>query len=721
MADAHPPFTAWLKRQRRALDLTQEELADQIGCALVSLHKIESGERRPSKQVAERLAQVLHIPPAEQTAFIAYARATYADTAPAPPETTAVPADDGPWQAAPASPSAVPVRRHNLPRQLTSFVGREREIVEVTHLLTGTCLLTLTGAGGSGKTRLALRVVEGLVEDYPDGVWWVDLARLSDPELLPQAVAGGLGLRPEGSQPVVDQVAAYLQRRHLLLLLDNCEHLIGACAAFAEAFLRTAPKLTILATSREPLGIAGETLYRVPTLQVADPQHLPPLDELAQVEAVRLFRDRAAAAQVGFALTAAVAGPVAEICERLDGMPLAIELAASRVKLLPVDELCVRLDDRFRLLTGGSRTALPRHQTLRATLEWSHALLSEEERTLFRRLAVFAGGWDLEAAEAVCATGGLEGQVLDLLAGLVDKSLAVAGWQGKAGRFSMLETMRHYARERLAESGEAAAVQQAHADYCLDLAERAEPKLFNPEQDVWLARLEDEHNNLCEAYAWMRGLEDPQPGLRLCGALWRFWEIRGHLAEGQAWLAALLRRATAGTGTAVRASALLAAGVCDYYVSDGARAAAQLGEGLNLFRSSGDRQGMAHALYYQGLLSIDRGALARRALARAERSAVPQERGPRGSELYPGCARPPGLVGGGRGRSPAAPTASRGVEQGAGRQVVDCLVARGTFARPAGPGRARAGPVAIGKLHVTVPGTGRSSRLMLLADEFRTM
>ncbi len=386
-----------------------------------------------------------------------------------------------------------PRRRHNLPLQLTSFIGRGREVADVVRLLGQARLVTLTGAGGSGKTRLALRVAEVVVGDFPDGVWWVDLARLANADALPQAVAAGLGLRPEGERPLLDQVSDYLQRRRLLLLLDNCEHLIAACAGLADAFLRAAPRLTILATSREPLAIEGESLFVVPTLQVPGEGRLPPLAELVQVESVRLFGERASAAQAGFTVAEGNAASVAEICRRLDGIPLAIELAAARVKELPIEELCRRLDDRFLVLTGGSRTALPRHRTLRATLEWSYGLLAEEERVLLRRLAVFAGGWDLEAAEAVCSGDDLQGVLLDLLFRLVDKSLVVLGWRGHAGRYGMLETMREYALERLVASGEEERLRQAHADYFLALAERAEPLLFTPEQNVWLARLEEEH------------------------------------------------------------------------------------------------------------------------------------------------------------------------------------------------------------------------------------
>jgi predicted ATPase/transcriptional regulator with XRE-family HTH domain len=619
------PFGAWLKRQRRARDLTQEELASRIGCASVTLHKIETGERRPSKQILERLAEILEIPPREQPGFVAYARAVYpGEAGPLPVSAPEAPVPS-PWQAPlPDQPN------HNLPFQLTSFIGREREIAEVGRLLGETRLLTLTGAWGAGKTRLALQTAAELLIDYPDGVWWVELAWLYDPGLVPQAIGGALGLRDQTSRPMLDQLGDYLRAKRLLLLLDNCEHLIAACAACADTLLRAVPDLRILVISREPLGIAGETTYRVPSLETPDPEHLLPLASLVHYEAVRLFADRGAAVLPGFAVTEASGPAVAEICARLDGIPLAIELAAARIRALPLEQLRSRLDDRFRVLTGGSRLALPRHRTLRATIDWSYGLLTEAERDLLRRLAVFAGGWTLEAAEAVCSGDGVaEDEVLDLLARLVDKSLVILEFPGDRGRYRMLETLRQYGVELLEGRGKLFAWRQRHADFFLALAEEAEPKLYGPEQDVWLARLEAEHGNLRAALEWLAAEGKSAEGLRLAGALWRFWDVRGHWAEAQTWLGEMLRLADPGADRAARAKALMGAGGCAYYQRDYPAAMAQWEESLQLCRELGDRQTAARVLIYQGWLANDTGRFAEACRLYEEGLAICREIGDR--------------------------------------------------------------------------------------------
>jgi predicted ATPase/class 3 adenylate cyclase/Tfp pilus assembly protein PilF len=428
---------------------------------------------------------------------------------------------------------------HNLPVQLTSFVGREREIAEVKRLLIDARLLTLTGVGGTGKTRLSLQVAADLLEQYTDGVWLVELASITDPALVAQAMAGVFGVRDEKGRTLQAVLTDYLQAKHLLLILDNCEHLIEACAQLAEALLRACPKLQILASSREALGLAGETSFRIPSLSIPDARHLPPLETLSQYEAVRLFIERAHNVQPSFALTTTNATYIAQICQRLDGIPLAIELAAARIKALSVDQIVVRLDDRFRLLTGGSRTALPRQQTLQALIDWSHDLLSLPEQILLRRLSVFVGGWTLEAAEAVCAddTQLPVANVLDLLMHLVDKSLVVADEQSEQTRYRYrkLETIRQYARTKLMEAGESELLRDRHLMHFIRFAEEAKPELSAATQKDALDRLEIEHDNLRVALEW--GLtKSGDEALRLAGALGLFWQTRGYWGEGRDWL-----------------------------------------------------------------------------------------------------------------------------------------------------------------------------------------
>jgi predicted ATPase/DNA-binding SARP family transcriptional activator len=511
---------------------------------------------------------------------------------------------------------------HNLPAMLTSFIGRAHERAEITRLLarapSGCRLLTLTGAGGCGKTRLALVAAGDLVGEYPDGVWLMELAALADGALLPQAVATAVGVREEAQRPLIPTLVDALRSRALLLVLDNCEHLIDPCARLAETLLSACPQLRILATSREALGLAGETTWLVPSLALPDSQQLPALTELNRVEAVRLFVERAAAALPTFTLMPANAARVAQICRRLEGIPLAIELAAVRVKVISVDQLAARLDDSLRLLTAGSRTALPRQQTLQATIDWSYDLLSKPERALFRRLAVFAGGWTLEAADAVCA------DVLELLAHLVDKSLVVVDTPlSGTVRYRLLEPIRQYAHAKLMESAEAPAMRRQHAHFFLALAQEAEPQLVGAEQVAWLNRLEQEHDNLRAVLRRFIEHGEAAPGLRLAGALWRFWRTRGHLSEGRAWLAELLslppRPLPAVSGEpetgwpAARAQALVAAGVLAAEQDDYATADALLAEGLALGRELADERGMAQALAGLAVVALAQGDDARAA------------------------------------------------------------------------------------------------------------
>jgi predicted ATPase len=451
---------------------------------------------------------------------------------------------------------------NNLPLQVTSFIGREQALVELQRLLARTRLLTLTGSGGCGKTRLSLQVAADCPEQFPDGAWLVELAPLSDPGLVPQTVATVLGLKEEPGKPIVQTLTAHLNDKWLLLLLDNCEHLLDGCAQLADVLVRQCAHLKILASSREALGIGGEQAYRVPSLSLPDPKQVHTSVSVAPFEAVQLFTDRALLACAEFQVTNQSASTLASICYRLDGIPLAIELAAARVRSLGVEEIDGKLDQRFRLLTGGSGTALPRHQTLRSLIDWSYDLLSDSEKLTLQRLSVFAGGWTLVAVEQVCAGDGVsDGDVLDRLTSLTDKSLVVSEQKDRHSRYRLLETVRQYARDRLEDTGGSAAVRVRHRDYYLALAEEADPKLRGAEQAEWLRRLEEEHQNLRAGLEWSLAEAETGGGLRLCGALQRFWWTRGHLIEGRQWCTRVLCKVGAEERTRERAYVLNAAGV----------------------------------------------------------------------------------------------------------------------------------------------------------------
>jgi len=506
---------------------------------------------------------------------------------------------------------------HNLPSQLTSFVGREHELAEVKQLLSNTRLLTLTGSGGTGKTRLSWQLGAEVLDtkQFSDGVWLVELAPLADPTLVAQTIASTLGVREQPGRTILDALLDYLRAKSMLLILDNCEHLIEACAPFANTLLRAAPRLKILATSREPLGIAGETAYRVPSLPLPDPHELHDLKALSQNDCVRLFVDRALAAYPSFHLKEKNAPAIANICTRLDGIPLAIELAAARTKVLPPEEIAARLDDRFKLLTGGSRAALERHQTLFALIEWSHNLLSEAERVLLRRLSVFAGGWSFEAAQAVCSKE-TDGEVLDLLTHLVDKSLVAFEQETEEARYRLPETIRQYARDKLYESSEAGNIRDSHLEYFLHFAESAEPRLRSAEQLLWLERVETEHDNLRTALAWSLETGKSDLALQLAGALGYFWVLRGYLSESQRWLEDALtlsdreqsKKVAAGkytpthTENAHRAKALYAAGMPYLAMFNVKRARTTIEESLRLWRELGDKWWTAVVLESEALI-----------------------------------------------------------------------------------------------------------------------
>jgi predicted ATPase/transcriptional regulator with XRE-family HTH domain len=643
--DGHASFGYWVRRRRKALDLTQAELARRVGCASGTIKNIEADARRPSKQLAERLADHLAIVAAERAVFIQAARAQQgADRLPppmhradrAPDPATLLPGQDvQPFadlhqparivqSLAPGLPNDAPSprtpadHRHNLPAQATTLIGREGQTQRICALLhrPGVRLVSLTGPGGVGKTRLALHVTAQVLDTYTDGCCVVELAPIREPGLVVTTIAQALGLRETGNQPLATSLTIALRERHMLLLLDNFEHVAAAAPAVAE-LLAAVPSLTILITSRASLHISGEHEVVVPPLALPDHRQHAPLD---QYEAVQLFVARAEASDANFTLTDANGPAVAEICRRLDGLPLAIELAAARIKLFDAPALLDRLSPRLHLLTRGARDLPVRQQTLHNTLSWSYQLLDAGEQKLFRRLAVFVGGCTLAAAAVVLgsefhisrwptpntgsSTPTIELDVLDGLSALVDQSLLRQTKQPNGEpRFTMLETTREYALEQLERAGEGEALRHQHAMYYLQLAETAERRLQAADQSDWLRQLEAEHDNLRAALAWSQAIGIPaarsgeaaEAGLRLAAALWWFWFVRGYPTEGRAWLAGALAR-TGLVATAVRAKALNGAGWLASLQGDFAAMRPPCRESLTISRELGDRRHAAYAL-----------------------------------------------------------------------------------------------------------------------------
>ena len=431
---------------------------------------------------------------------------------------------------------------NNLPQQVTSFIGRERDIAEITHLLKESRLLTLTGLGGIGKTRVALQVAANQSEQFADGVWFVELAQMSDPLLVPQALASVVGVKGEAGRSVVEALERYVADRQVLLLLDNCEHLAQACAELVHRLLRTGPNVKVMATSREPLRVTGEAMYQVTTLTVPALTARPTLEALAQSEAIQLFCERAILAKRGFKMTRQNSGAIHEICHRLAGIPLAIELAAARVRALSVETIDARLSDRFRLLTDGNRAALPRQQTLRASIDWSYDLLSSAEQSMLQRVAVFAGGFTLDAAESVCGGDGIdEADVLDVLCRLVERSLVILDADGC--RYDLLETVRHYAREKAQQSGELAVATGRHLAFFAELTLRARTELYGREQASWLSRLDQDLENLLAAHAAADHIADgSELGFQLIDRLKNYWTMRGLLVLGHRVTVEMLAR-----------------------------------------------------------------------------------------------------------------------------------------------------------------------------------
>lgn len=578
-----PTFGDLLKYLRKREELTQRELAIQVGYSDTQISRLEQNQRVPDaatltalfvpalhlEREAEWVARLLEL--AKQARLV---------------ELPEIESTENSRQ------------KNNLPVSLTTFIGREKEQAEIVQLIGANRLVTLTGSGGVGKTRTSLKVGGQILDDYVNGVWFIELAPLSDPALLPQTVASVFGLVTQADIPHIQLLVNFLRAKTALLILDNCEHLLDASAALTDTLLKNCPQLKILATSREALGILGEVLYRLPSLRLPDFQQT--LARFREYESVRLFEERAQLAQPDFKLTMENAASVAQICSRLDGMPLAIELAAARVNIFSTAQIAARLDNRFNLLTSVSRTALPRQQTIRASIDWSWNLISESERMLLRRLTVFAGGWTLEAAESVCSAAGIESQqVSELMSQLVAKSLVVATRRpGRERRFHLHETIRQYAHEKLIEANEQENIRSQHLKYFLNLSERAAPEFHGPQQMEWYDRLIDERSN------FRVGLEhasasDLEAGLYLSAGLLEHWYSFG-VREGLNWTTKLIQSPGSERFPHARAKAMLTQGnlLWNLQQFEATRSAAE--ECLEVFRVCGDRQSECDSLMLLG-------------------------------------------------------------------------------------------------------------------------
>ena len=617
MEGAHA-FGQWLKQRRKSLDITQEQLAERIGCSMVMVMKIEAGERRPSRQMAELIAENLAIPTEDRLAFIHFARAErtgHGVQLPSPSSVgprTSLSSGHEPdvTQQAVSRPSAT-----LLPFPLTALIGRDREIAHVKEQLLNSKvrLVTLAGPPGIGKTRLALQAAAQAAPAFPDGAYFVDLSPVTDPDLVPATIARALRLQEAGGQPMLELLRNYLREKNLLLVLDNFEQVMPAAMQVVD-LLTTCMALKVMVTSREALNVRGERRFTVPPLDLPDLSHLPPPEHLVACSSIALFVERAGDANPDFTLTADNAGLVAAICSRLDGIPLAIELVAARTNLFAPSVLLDKLDNRLSLLTGGPRDLPARHRTLRNSIAWSYDLLGKEEQTLFTRLGVFAGGCTLPALEAVCnAHGDFPVHVLELVASLLDKNLlqqdrrpeATPAGPGKS-RLIMLDTIREFAYEQLEASGEIASLRRLHAEYYLSLVKAAVPELQGPQQVAWFERLDWEHDNLTAAIHWTLENDEIALGLGMAASLERFWQIRGYHTEGRGWLDRLLA-AGDGQPTVERAMALQAAGKLTLFQNDQQRTREYFLECLEIYHKLDDPWGVTVALHGLGNAALDEG------------------------------------------------------------------------------------------------------------------
>lgn len=629
-------FGYWVRRRRKALDLTQEDLAQQVSCAVVTIRKIESDVRRPSRQIAERLADCLHITATERGAFLRAARAELAtDQLPSPTAGIDITSDNARHSQAALLPSAFEQAR--LPAQPNALIGRESEVAAIVALLRrpDVRLVTLTGPGGVGKTRLALQAAAEVEHAFRDGLVFIPLAAVQDPALVIATIAQVLGLAEHGTQTALERLILALRQRQLLLVLDNFEQVLEASSQVA-ALMSAAPELSFLVTSRTHLNLYGEHDLPVPPLALPANQAGLTEQSIRNSPAVQLFVDRAQASRPDFTLTHENAQAVAAICVQLDGLPLAIELAAARSKLFSPQALLARLDRRLAVLVGGPRDLPARQQTLRAAIDWSYDLLNPPERTLLARLSVFVGGWQLDAAETVCGDAA-QPAVVETLESLIDKSLVNSSASEGEPRFTLLGAIREYAQERLIAQNDEQLLRRRHAEHYLAFTEQAELRLFSAEQRTWLDQLQQEHDNLRAALEWALGDLEPADseqaahapslqsrraiGQRLANALWWFWYMRGYLSEGRLWLE---RAQTAGIGDdqLLTARAGYRAGALAFRQGDYYRASTLAEQSLAACRAAGDEQGAAFSLGILGFAALLQGNL-QRALELAEISLPP--------------------------------------------------------------------------------------------------
>jgi predicted ATPase/DNA-binding XRE family transcriptional regulator len=594
--DENHSFGKWLRHRRRGLDLTQEELAHRVGCAPITIRKLEGDKMRPSKQLAESLSRSLGISPSQREEFVQFARATGLETSQRPLLDIST-GGNGHISASSLSNK----HRTNLPAPIATFIGREKEQDDLLNLIMKNRLVTVTGTGGIGKTRLSLQVGQKLLSEYPEGVWFIALEATSDPALVCKTVASVFNIQEGAERPVKEILVNTLCSKAAMLIFDNCEHVLEACATLIRVLLTNCPGLKIFATSREPLGIVGEAIYRVPSMKLPNVQES--LDSFRASESVCLFEERAQLAKFDFCLTLENAASTARICQHLDGIPLAIELAAAKVTVLSVEQIADQLHENFRLLAQGSSAALPRHQTLWSAIDWSYNLLTPSEKVLSRRLSVFVGGWTVDAAVSVCSDESSQREeALHLLEHLINKSLVIREETSHVGRYRFHETIRQYMKQRLVESGEEPVIHTRHLKYFLKLSEQIEPELVGPRQMQWTSLVRVERHNIRAALEHALRT-DVQAGLYITGRLSDFW-TNSDCREVVHWLTEFLQKPEATEFPYARAKALCTQSgfllMLEQY--EQAQNAAQ--RSLALFEALGDRYGQVDSLISLGEISI---------------------------------------------------------------------------------------------------------------------